>query len=204
MNSAAYASSRAREAKQKIAIQAIAETGILTVAAKRAGVDRNTIMRWKKNYPAFMDAFDQALEISIDLLEVEARNRAIRGVKEPVFYKGEIVGHIEKPSDRLMELLLRAHRPEKYADRQQIDLNAVFSVEVAGFAAPGSTTLDAQVVDYVEVDKPSGDTAEGEELGNVAASRFEGDPLIDPPTPKLAASPISEGIDIADFSNIFL
>lgn len=201
---------RARVNPKQVAIQALAETGNITAAAKRAGVDRNSIYRWQKNDALFADAMEQALEISTDLLELEARRRATEGVREPVFYKGDIVGHIHKPSDRLMELLLKAHRPDKYSDKQHIDLNANFTVEVAQFAAPGvtipGTVIDkagSQVVsdnqklsasDTLSVEIP-GDEASSVERDAGGVSR--GVP------PKVDSSLVDDSVDIADFSKIF-
>ena len=169
----------------------IAETGNHTAAAKRAGINRKTLYKWVEKYPDFKEAYNQALEISIDLLELEARNRATKGAKEPVYYKGKVVGHVHKPSDRLMELLLRAHLPDKYSDRQQIDLNATFTVEIATFAAPSAgVVIESSAVQSVSsstVLLPGGEGVEGQEGG----------------TPKSLQSPIGEGIDIADFSDIF-
>lgn len=51
------------------------------------------------------------------LREDEAHDRAVHGVKEPIYYKGQVVGHVRHPSDKLMELMLRAGDPDRYADR---------------------------------------------------------------------------------------
>ena len=48
-----------------------------------------------------------------------ARRRAIDGFEEPVFYQGAVVGAVRKYSDRMLELLLKGHAPEKYKDRVQ-------------------------------------------------------------------------------------
>ena len=55
------------------------------------------------------------------MLEAEARRRAAIGVDEPVFYKGEVVGHIRKYSDTLLMFLLKAHWPEKFRENVSID-----------------------------------------------------------------------------------
>ena len=40
---------------------------------------------------------------------------------EPVFYQGQVVGHIRKYSDNLLMFLLKAHWPEKFRENVSID-----------------------------------------------------------------------------------
>jgi hypothetical protein len=48
-----------------------------------------------------------------DHIRGEAKRRAIDGWEEPLFWKGQPTGHtIRKKSDRMLELLLKAHCPE--------------------------------------------------------------------------------------------
>ena len=62
---------------------------------------------------------DHAREGAADTLEAEARRRAIEGVEEPVFHKGEQVGTLRKYSDVLLIFLLKGARPERYRDNYQ-------------------------------------------------------------------------------------
>ena len=66
--------------------------------------------------PDFALAWDEAVNIAADALEREAWRRAVEGFEEPVHYRGEVVGYVKKYSDRMLELLLKAHRPEKYRE----------------------------------------------------------------------------------------
>lgn len=55
--------------------------------------------------------------------EQEAHRRAVDGIDEPVFYKGDECGHIRRYSDRLLEFLLKADNPQKYAQAEtQVNL----------------------------------------------------------------------------------
>ena len=45
----------------------------------------------------------------------------VRARLEPIYYKGELVGHVRKYSDALMMFLLKAHRPDKYRDNIKVD-----------------------------------------------------------------------------------
>ena len=59
---------------------------------------------------------DEALDIAVDLLEGEARSRAVEGVEQPRFHQGRICGTVRKYSDSLLMFLLRAHRPETFRE----------------------------------------------------------------------------------------
>lgn len=90
--------------------------GNVTMAAKRAGVSRNSVYYQRKVDPDFDAAMEEAIEVAIAKLENEARRRAVDGVDKPVYQQGQLVGHVTEYSDKLLEMLLRAHRPEKYRD----------------------------------------------------------------------------------------
>ena len=78
----------------------------------------------------FAAQWDEALEEGSDLLEAEARRRAVTGVDKPVYYKGEVVGSITQYSDRLLMFLLRAHRPQKFRDGGKVKQTGATDVGV--------------------------------------------------------------------------
>jgi hypothetical protein len=51
----------------------------------------------------------------MDRLESVTFERATSGWQEPVFHKGIICGHVQRFSDRLAEIHLRASNPARYA-----------------------------------------------------------------------------------------
>ena len=57
------------------------------------------------------------MEHGTDALEDEAVRRAVEGVIKPVFHQGKRVGTLRVFSDPLLMFLLRARRPERFADR---------------------------------------------------------------------------------------
>ena len=103
--------------KKRTFLAAFAECGTVTHAAEIAGITRRMVQYWKKDDPEFAEAFRIAEEKAADRLEQEARRRAIEGVSEPVYHKGEVVGTIQKYSDTLLIFLLKGARPEKYRER---------------------------------------------------------------------------------------
>lgn len=99
-------------------------TANVSRSASVIGINRRTAYDWRRQHPGFAVAWDEAIEHAVDELETEARRRAFTGVDEPVFYKGEECGVIRKYSDKLLELLLKAHRPDKYRESLKFELSS--------------------------------------------------------------------------------
>lgn len=108
-------------------LKALASTGNVSDAAKQAEIHRDSAYAARdtkgKEGAALVETelfarqWDSALETAIDALELEARRRAMNGVTEAVgWYQGEPGGTVQRYSDQLMTLLLKAHRPEKYRE----------------------------------------------------------------------------------------
>ena len=102
---------------------ALAQTGIVRRACEAVDVSRQTAYEWRREIPEFAAAWDRALEIGITALEDEAHRRAFEGVTEPVFHQGLECGQVQKYSDTLAIFLLKAHRPEKYRERHDVNAN---------------------------------------------------------------------------------
>lgn len=108
--------------------------GNVSDAARVARVGRSTVYQWRGAEPDFAAAWDEAVEYAVDRMESEAYRRAVEGVDEPVFGRvgkdqdGE-VGVIRKYSDSLMQTLLKAHRPEKYRERQEVQHSGRIEIE---------------------------------------------------------------------------
>lgn len=88
------------------------ETCNVSASARAAGLGRRTVYEWREDDPTFAADWDEAEEIAADKLEQVARERAIDG------------------SDRMLEILLKAHRPEKFVERQHLKVEAIDPVEV--------------------------------------------------------------------------
>lgn len=92
----------------------------VTMACKSVGIARSTVYAHRKANADFAAEWEDAVEAGIDLLEDEALRRAKDGTERPVYHQGVQVGTIREYSDRLLELLLRARRPEKYRERHEV------------------------------------------------------------------------------------
>jgi hypothetical protein len=106
-----------KQAKCKF-IEVLRDTCNVSEAARAIGVSRGYAYQYKGEHADFSCLWDEAEQEAVDAVEMEARRRGVEGWEEPVFYKGEQCGTIRRYSDRMLELLLKAHRPEKYADRK--------------------------------------------------------------------------------------
>ena len=113
----------ARTAKTKTAfLKHYAENGVVLYACRAAGIGRTTFYDWLKKDKRFAELHAQATEDAIDVLEQEAKRRAVDGWDEPVYQKGEEVGKVRKYSDNLLITLLKGKKPDVY--RERVDLNA--------------------------------------------------------------------------------
>ena len=73
-------------------------------------------------------ATDEAVAEGIDLLEEEARRRAVDGVnKRPIYHRGVQVGEIAQYSDKLLIFLLERRRPEVWSRSRNANRPAGFA-----------------------------------------------------------------------------
>ena len=115
------ARARARtEARQRTFLRAFEVAGTVTGACALTGTGRRPVYDWTRD-ARFAEAFDRARDVVADRLEEECRRRAVTGTDEPVYYQGNVVGHIRKYSDGLLVTLLNAYRPEKFKRRAHTD-----------------------------------------------------------------------------------
>lgn len=94
-----------------------AQCGIVKAAAQAAGINRTTVYGWLESDPVFKAAYQIAEQDGVDELEMAALTRAVDGVEEPVYQRGECVGYVTKYSDSLLMRLLEARNPEKFGRR---------------------------------------------------------------------------------------
>jgi len=126
---------------QKAFLAAYAECGNITLAAKMAKIDRTQHYRWLDN-PEYAKMFQDAEEQAVEMLEREARRRAIEGLKKKKFDKNgkpvidpetgeQYVEH--EYSDSLLIFLLKGARPEKYRDRHEVSANVNVTAKLEDF-----------------------------------------------------------------------
>ena len=110
--------------KQKAFLAAYSKRGNISDAARAAKCHRSQHYEWI-NDPDYADAFFQAQEQAVELLELEARKRATRG------------------SDLLLIFLLKSLRPHIYRDnfKGEINVNTPMRVDLSNLTNEQLHTL---------------------------------------------------------------
>jgi len=119
-------------------LTAFRENGCVTRAAEAASITRGNHYRWLGGkHPGYEVAFEEIRHATIDDLELAARRRAIEGTRKykftregtPVLKPGASADDPDPYyyetvySDRLLELLLRAHRPERFTQKMSQEIS---------------------------------------------------------------------------------
>ena len=115
---------------KKVFLALLAQTGNVTASADGVGKSRDAAYKARRANPDFAEAWEDAKEEALDAMEAEAWRRGMQGVDEPVFYQGEVRGHITKYSDTLLIFMLKAGRPHKFRERHQVDVSGRLDVGV--------------------------------------------------------------------------
>lgn len=108
-----------RELKM-VFLRAYARHGIISDGTVAAGITYRTYHRWRKDDEVFNEDCKTAESMANDLMEREARRRAIDGFERPVIYQGEVTETYTDYSDSLLTTLMKGNRPEKYKERTQL------------------------------------------------------------------------------------
>jgi len=117
-------------------LAALALSPNVALACRTAGVSRVTAYDLRHADAAFAAAWQEAVDESTDELVGEMYRRAKDGVPEPVYYKGEVCGHILRYSNTLAIFLAKAHRPGVYGDKLRADVNV--TGETVAFYLPAN------------------------------------------------------------------
>lgn len=93
--------------------------GIVFDAAKQLNISRTALYQRRKEDEGFKKAWGEAVDRGVDVIEDEAKRRALKGCKEAIYYEGKIVGYKMVKSDYCIGIVLKAHRPA-YRERHEI------------------------------------------------------------------------------------
>lgn len=112
--------------RKQVFLELLKNTGNVTQACRALGISRKGIYQHRESDPSFALAWDEAVDEAVDLLEQEARRRAVDGVtrEKGIYFQGVQVATeiITEYSDTLLIFLLRGHRPEKYRERYEVNV----------------------------------------------------------------------------------
>jgi hypothetical protein len=95
-------------------LAAYRKTFSVRATAKRPGIAETRHHHWLQQDAAYRQAFASVQSEVVDNLRDQVLELAVEGWVEPVFYRGRQCGTIRHYSDRLLMLLLKAWKPEKY------------------------------------------------------------------------------------------
>jgi len=105
-------------------LEGLRQAASVTKACAVSGLPYSTAYAWRAADEAFAVDWDAAVEQGTDRIEDEAVRRAVDGVQRPIYQGGKLVGHETQFSDRLVELMLKARRPDKFKDRTAVEIDA--------------------------------------------------------------------------------
>jgi hypothetical protein len=116
-----------RKERKRAFLDELAMTGNVTEACENLGLAHGLVYKWRDKAPAFREAWERALAIGVDRLNMEARRRAVQGVLEPVgFFKGKPSAYVRKYSDALLIQLLKANDP-KHNPAQNVQITGILA-----------------------------------------------------------------------------
>lgn len=112
--------------RQRLFIEALAETGSVHLAARSAGLSARSAYGLRVRSAPFAAAWDSAQQLAVGRLSALAFDRAIHGRIEQVFHEGDLVGEKRIPSERLLMWLLARLDPKRFAapwERRRDDIS---------------------------------------------------------------------------------
>ncbi len=121
-------------AKQTAFLAAYAQCGVVSDAARAAGINRTTHYQWLEQSAEYAAAFAQSQQRLADLLVDEAVRRALAG------------------SDRLLEFLLKGLKPEMF-NRQQVEVQAPGGLAMVAVWQMSDDELEEEISRYQRIIK---------------------------------------------------
>lgn len=108
--------------KKKIFLDAMAEGHSVTHAATLCGYSRRYMYDIRDHNPGFAKEWDDAWEQGADVFREEVRERALKGTKEAIVFKGQVTGAVRRMSDLMLIFATKARAPE-YKDNAKVEVN---------------------------------------------------------------------------------
>lgn len=119
----------------------LSRCGVLSRAAKHAGIDRVTAWRAKGTDQMFSDLYDIAIEDSMDALEGQAWDFAL-GMERADGERDEPMD--PKTALAAIKWLLEAHRPQVYKRKPEVNINTapIYVIRVGDYPERRIASLD--------------------------------------------------------------
>lgn len=127
--------------------------GDLLAAARTCGVSLQFVRQWCKDDPTTAEALREAELVGTQGLVSAAIKRAVHGVEEDVYYKGEVCGTKTNYSDTLLTTLLKAKIDDFKANNEnapQVTVNIANIMPRANSYEEWLAMRDATVVNQAQ------------------------------------------------------
>jgi DNA-binding transcriptional regulator YdaS (Cro superfamily) len=102
--------------------------GDMLAAAQACGVSLIFVNQWAKDDAKVAERLKEAANVGTQGLVSAAIKRAVHGVDEDVYFKGEVVGAKRVYSDGLLQTLLKAKVPEFSKDGESSGTNVTVNI----------------------------------------------------------------------------
>jgi len=112
----------AKKDYKQVFLEKLSKSPNVTAAAKAAGYSRKHFYELRNNDPEFAEAWQDALNQSLDTAEGELYRRAVRGVVKKIYYQDKHIDTVREYSDTLLIFLLKSHKPEVYRETVRNEL----------------------------------------------------------------------------------
>ena len=122
LNAASKADREAQLADQKMLfLEHFILLGRVDLATKKIGQHYNWPYVQQRDDPQFAKDFEEARVIAAGHIEDAAYSRAVQGILQPVYQRGQLVGMRREFSDSLTIFLLKGLKPKVYRDHVSVE-----------------------------------------------------------------------------------
>lgn len=101
--------------------------GDIAGACADAGCSTGWLKKWMRDDPKVEASIRDAIDTGTAVLESALIKRAVKGVKEPIYFKDQLVGHKRRYSDSNLQFALMARKRDVYG--KQVEINQNISVK---------------------------------------------------------------------------
>lgn len=135
-------------------------SGEAALARRDANISQHTLSYHLRKDPQFRDDVEEAMRLyCAENIGQEIHRRGVVGVRKALYWRGNVVGYMVEPSDRLLLAHAKRHMPE-YRDQISIDQkvetkNADLSLDDLQDLSPESLELLKQIVENEKKRKAS-------------------------------------------------
>jgi hypothetical protein len=132
----------------------------ITKACRMVDMPMGYVWKNRIERPDFAERYDEAMKKGLQALEDKALEYAFDGIPRGVYYQGNKVGEEKEPSERLIEFVLKANKPEKYRENATtFNIGANSLVQVLS-GMPRSDVLEEKVIEQEAIEAPNDGASE--------------------------------------------